>query len=34
LTEAERTKLHNAVSHCPIHKLMATSEVIIETAPL
>jgi len=34
LSEAERTKLHNAVMHCPIHKLMTTSEVIIETAPL
>ncbi|MDB4937902.1 MAG: hypothetical protein JWP87_4874, partial [Labilithrix sp.] len=23
-----------AVAHCPIHKLMTTSEVSIETAPL
>jgi putative redox protein len=34
LSDAERTKLHNAVMHCPIHKLMTTSEVVIETAPL
>jgi putative redox protein len=34
LSEAERTKLHTAVTHCPIHKLMTTSEVVIETAPL
>jgi putative redox protein len=34
LSAAERTKLHNAVMHCPIHKLMTTSEVLIETAPL
>jgi len=34
LSEAERTKLHNAVKNCPIHKLMTTSEVIVETAPL
>lgn len=34
LSEAEREKLHKAVTHCPIHKLMTTSEVTIETAPL
>jgi putative redox protein len=34
LSDAERTKLHNAVMHCPVHKLMTTSEVIIETAAL
>lgn len=34
LTEEERTRLYAAVAHCPIHKLMTTSEVIIETAPL
>ena len=34
LTEEQRTKLYAAVAHCPIHKLMTTSEVQIETAPL
>jgi putative redox protein len=34
LTDADRTRLHDVVSRCPIHKLMTTSEVIIETAPL
>lgn len=34
LTDADRARLHDAVSRCPIHKLMTTTEVIIETAPL
>src|SRR4051812_20463523 len=34
LTEEQRTKLYNAVARCPIHKLMTTTEVQIETAPL
>ena len=34
LTDAERARLYAAVAHCPIHKLMTTSEVVIETAPL
>ncbi|HEX5655645.1 MAG TPA: OsmC family protein, partial [Polyangiales bacterium] len=34
LTDEQRTKLHSAVTRCPLHKLMTTTEVIIETAPL
>jgi putative redox protein len=31
LTDEHRTRLAAAVAKCPIHKLMTTSEVIIET---
>jgi putative redox protein len=34
LSSEQRTRLYNAVSACPINKLMTTSEVVIETAPL
>jgi putative redox protein len=34
ITEAERAHLYAAVAHCPVHKLMTTTEVVIETAPL
>jgi putative redox protein len=34
LTDEERAKIHDAVSRCPIHKLMTTTDVVIETAPL
>jgi putative redox protein len=34
LTPEQRTKLHSAVSRCPLHKLMTTTDVVIETAPL
>lgn len=34
LSEEQRTKLYNAVARCPIHKLMTTTDVQIETAPL
>jgi putative redox protein len=34
LTEEERTKLYAATLKCPIHRLMTTSDVVIETAPL
>ena len=34
LTPEQRLRLYNAISACPIHKLMTTSEVVIETAPL
>ena len=34
LTEEQRARLYAAVGKCPIHKLMTSSEVIIETAPL
>lgn len=31
LTDEQRQKLHAAVGKCPIHKLMTTAEVVIET---
>ena len=34
LTDEQRKRLHDAVARCPIHKLMTTTEVVIETAPL
>jgi putative redox protein len=34
LSDDDRTRLYAAVSRCPIHKLMTTSDVVIETAPL
>ena len=34
LSDAEKQKLHDVVSRCPIHKLMTTSTVEIETRPL
>ena len=34
LTEEQRAKLYRAVSNCPVHKLMTTTDVVIETAPL
>jgi putative redox protein len=34
MTEEERQKLYTAVGRCPIHRLMTTSDVVIETAPL
>ncbi|MDB4936775.1 MAG: hypothetical protein JWP87_3747 [Labilithrix sp.] len=34
LTSEERMRIHAAVARCPIHKLMTTGEVTIETAPL
>jgi putative redox protein len=34
LTDEQRSKLYGVVSRCPIHKLMTTTEVQIETAPL
>ena len=34
LTDDHRAKLYAAVAKCPIHKLMTTADVIIETAPL
>jgi putative redox protein len=34
LTAEHRAALYRAASHCPIHKLMTTSEVVIETAAL
>ena len=34
MTEADRARLYEAVTRCPIHKLMTTTEILIETAPL
>ena len=34
LSDEQRTRLYNAVSACPINKLMTTSDVVVETAPL
>lgn len=34
LSAEQKQKLYAAVSACPVHKLMTTSEVVVETAPL
>lgn len=34
LSADQRSRLYAAVAACPIHKLMTTSEVVVETAPL
>lgn len=34
LDEAQRKKLFDVVDRCPVHKLMTSVEVTIETAPL
>ena len=34
LSSEQRQKIYNAISACPIHKLMTTTDVVIETAPL
>jgi len=34
MTDEQRARIYAAVSRCPIHKLMTTSEVVVETAPL
>jgi|SRR5882672_7889092 len=34
MTDQERSRLYSAISRCPIHKLMTSSEIVIETAPL
>jgi putative redox protein len=33
LTETEKTKLHDVVSRCPIHKLMTTTKIEIVSDP-
>ena len=33
LTDEQRAKLHAAVARCPIHKLMTTTDVVIEVEP-
>ena len=34
LSAADKQRLHDAVARCPVHKLMTTTTVEIETAPL
>jgi putative redox protein len=34
LTDDQRQRLFAAAAKCPVHKLMTTTEVVIETAPL
>jgi putative redox protein len=34
LTEEQRTRIYAAVAKCPVSKLMTTTEVVIDTAPL
>ncbi|MBX3192757.1 MAG: OsmC family protein [Labilithrix sp.] len=34
MTAEERAKIYAAVAKCPVHKLMTTTDVVIETAPL
>lgn len=34
LSEEQKARLYAAVSACPVHKLMTTTEVVVETAPL
>lgn len=33
LDDAQKKRLYDAVGRCPIHKLMTTTEVVVETAP-
>jgi putative redox protein len=34
LSQAEKEKMHSALTRCPIHKLMTTTTVEVETLPL
>jgi putative redox protein len=34
LSDEEKKKIYDAIQRCPIHKLMTTSDVTIETAPM
>jgi putative redox protein len=33
LSDEQRAEIQRAIAHCPIHKLMTTTDVTIETAP-
>jgi putative redox protein len=34
LSDEQKQRLYDVVARCPLHKLMTTTEVVIETAPL
>jgi putative redox protein len=34
MTDEQRSRMYDAVARCPVHKLMTTTEVMIETEPL
>ena len=34
LSQAEKQRIHDVVQRCPVHKLMTTAEIQINTAPL
>jgi putative redox protein len=34
LTDEQRTRIYSAAARCPVTKLMTTTDVVIETAPL
>jgi putative redox protein len=34
MTPEERSRIHAAVARCPVHKLMTTTDIEIETTPL
>jgi putative redox protein len=34
MTDEQRQKLYTVVGKCPVHRLMTTTDVVIETAPL
>ncbi|MBX3264970.1 MAG: OsmC family protein [Labilithrix sp.] len=34
LTDEQKKRLYDVVARCPVHKLMTSTEVLIETAPL
>jgi putative redox protein len=34
LSDAEKAKVHDAITRCPVHKLMTATTVEIETTPL